>query len=104
MRWAGFSDRARRQRFAGHARRRLTRKSAAPAARAAAPTGSSNATARPVKVTYQVKRGDTLSAVAKHYGTTVASLKAWNGLNGDRLMPGSRLTVYTPREGRQRQP
>jgi membrane-bound lytic murein transglycosylase D len=51
-----------------------------------------------VKVTYEVKRGDTLSAVAKRYGTTVALLKVWNGMQSDRLMPGERLTIFVPRE------
>ncbi len=47
-----------------------------------------------VKMTYQVKRGDTLSSVARLYRTTVQSLKVWNRLSGDRLMPGSRLTIF----------
>jgi membrane-bound lytic murein transglycosylase D len=50
-----------------------------------------------VKVTYQVKRGDTLSSVARLYRTTVQSLKVWNRLAGDRLMPGSRLTIFASR-------
>ena len=57
-----------------------------------------------VKVTYEVKRGDTLSAVARRYGTTVASLKAWNGLRGDLLMPGARLTIFVPREDKRPRP
>ena len=51
-------------------------------------------------MTYEVKRGDTLSSVAARYRTTVASLKAWNGLKSDRLMPGARLTIFAPRDGR----
>ncbi len=47
------------------------------------------------RVTYRVKRGDTLSAVARLYRTTVESLKAWNGLTGDLLRPGARLTIFT---------
>jgi membrane-bound lytic murein transglycosylase D len=69
----------------------------ASATKAAVPKGPPKAPAGTVKVSHQVRRGDTLSALAKHYGTTVASLKAWNGLNGDLLMPGSRLTIYTSR-------
>jgi membrane-bound lytic murein transglycosylase D len=81
---------------------------AAPRANAAAeksgpPKGPSRAPAGTVRVTYEVKRGDTLSAVAKVYGTTVASLKAWNGLSGDLLMPGSHLTIFASREDRQHQ-
>ena len=50
-----------------------------------------------VKVTYAVKRGDTLSSLAKRFGTTVASIKSLNGLKSDLLMPGARLTILTPR-------
>jgi membrane-bound lytic murein transglycosylase D len=81
------------------------------AGRAAVPGGKPGAQkvagggpADAVKVTYEVRRGDTLSAVAKHYGTTVASLRVWNGLRSDRLMPGERLTIFVPREDRQPRP
>jgi membrane-bound lytic murein transglycosylase D len=57
-----------------------------------------------VKVTYEVKRGDTLSSVAMRYRTTVASIKALNGMKSDLLMPGARLTILTPRDGRGPQP
>jgi membrane-bound lytic murein transglycosylase D len=50
-----------------------------------------------VKLVYQVKPGDTLSSVARLFRTTVASLKVWNRLRGDRLTPGAKLTVYTAR-------
>jgi len=55
-----------------------------------------------VKLTHQVKRGDTLFSVARLYRTTVASLKAWNRLTRDYLMPGSRLTVFASRNNHQR--
>jgi membrane-bound lytic murein transglycosylase D len=53
-----------------------------------------------VKMTYEVKRGDTLTSVARLYQTTVQSLKVWNRLSGDRLMPGSRLTIFARAEYR----
>ena len=49
------------------------------------------------RITYRVKRGDTLSSIARFFRTTVASLRSWNRLQSDRLMPGDRLTVYTTR-------
>jgi len=51
----------------------------------------------PAKVIYRVKRGDTLSSIAKFFRTTVAALRSWNRLTSDRLTPGDRLTVYTNR-------
>ena len=49
----------------------------------------------PVKLVYRVKRGDTLASVARLFKTTVSALRGWNRLSTDRLMPGTRLTVYT---------
>jgi len=60
-------------------------------AAAARPEGELN------RVTYRVKRGDTLSSIARSFHTSVASLRSWNQLKSDRLMPGDRLTVYTTR-------
>jgi membrane-bound lytic murein transglycosylase D len=70
-----------------------------PAPPKSAPAGPADT----VKVTYEVKRGDTLSSVATRYRTTVASIKALNGLKSDLLMPGARLTIVTPRNSRRPQ-
>jgi N-acetylmuramoyl-L-alanine amidase len=42
---------------------------------------------------YQVKKGDTLSKIAKQYHTTVASLKSLNGLKTDMIRIGAKLKV-----------
>jgi D-alanyl-D-alanine endopeptidase (penicillin-binding protein 7) len=47
------------------------------------------------KATHTVRRGETLYSIARRYGTSVASLKAWNGLQGNSIRVGRRLTVYT---------
>ena len=47
------------------------------------------------KATHTVRRGETLYSIARRYGTSVASLKAWNGLVGNSIQAGKRLTVYT---------
>jgi membrane-bound lytic murein transglycosylase D len=49
------------------------------------------------KLTYRVKRGDTLSSIARLYRTTVASLKTWNRLRSNAIQIGQRLTIYTER-------
>ena len=46
--------------------------------------------------TYQVKRGDTLSAIARKTGTTIAQLKNWNKLRSTNLQVGTRLYVQRP--------
>lgn len=48
-----------------------------------------------VKVSYQVRKGDTLWSIARVYQTTVATIKTWNPwIPTDRLAAGQRLTVY----------
>jgi membrane-bound lytic murein transglycosylase D len=49
-----------------------------------------------VKVTYRVKRGDTLASIARLFKTTVAALQTWNRMAGaTRILAGQRLTIYT---------
>jgi len=47
--------------------------------------------------TYQVRRGDTLSAIARKTGTTIAQLKNWNNLRSTNLKIGTRLLIESPR-------
>jgi membrane-bound lytic murein transglycosylase D len=47
-----------------------------------------------VKVVYQVRRGDTLSSIARVFRTTVAALKSWNRLPNSRISVGDRLTIF----------
>ncbi|MEC2222889.1 MULTISPECIES: GH25 family lysozyme [Heyndrickxia] len=48
-------------------------------------------------VTYKVKSGDTLSGIAKKYGTTVAKLKRLNGIkNANRIYIGQKIKVSGP--------
>jgi len=49
----------------------------------------------PSSVSYRVKRGDTLSSIARVHRTTVASLKAWNRLRTTTILVGQRLTIFT---------
>ena len=58
-------------------------------------TGGAEASNR-IKTFYQVRRGDTLSSIARLFQTTVASIKGWNPRLGGNanLMAGQKLTVY----------
>ncbi len=42
---------------------------------------------------YTVRRGDTLSDIAKNHGMTVSALKALNNKSNSRIMPGDKLVV-----------
>jgi membrane-bound lytic murein transglycosylase D len=49
------------------------------------------------KLIYRVKRGDTLSSIARLFKTTVASLRTWNRIRGNGIKVGDRLTIFTNR-------
>jgi membrane-bound lytic murein transglycosylase D len=54
--------------------------------------------AEPQRIVHRVKRGDTLSSIARSYNTTIASLKAWNlTIRGNRINVGDRLTIFANR-------
>lgn len=45
-------------------------------------------------VRYRVQRGDTLAGIADRFDVTVAQLKRWNRISGDRAPRGTRLRIY----------
>jgi membrane-bound lytic murein transglycosylase D len=47
--------------------------------------------------TYKVRAGDTLSAIARRTGTTIAQLKNWNKLRTTNLRIGTQLLIQSPR-------
>jgi membrane-bound lytic murein transglycosylase D len=53
-----------------------------------APVRASNA-----PITYRVKRGDTLSSIARLFDTTVERIKSLNRLSGSMIRPGTKLTI-----------
>ncbi len=47
------------------------------------------------RTTYTVKRGDTLSQIARRFSVSVSQLLSWNSLSsGHTIMPGQRLVMY----------
>jgi membrane-bound lytic murein transglycosylase D len=50
------------------------------------------------RVVYRVKRGDTLSSIARAFETTVAAIKRSNRLLSNRIAIGDRLTINSPRQ------
>ena len=60
-------------------------------------------------VRYRVRRGDTLESVAGQFDVSVAELKKWNGLRGNKVSRGVTLKVYpggmpASRSGRNARP
>lgn len=43
---------------------------------------------------HKVKRGETLSSIARKYGTNIVSIKNWNNLRSDNIREGQALKIY----------
>ena len=48
---------------------------------------------KPTVRTHTVKKGETLSSIAKKYGCTVNDLKKWNGLKSNTVIVGKKLKI-----------
>ncbi len=46
-------------------------------------------------VSYTVRKGDTLEAIAASFGVSVRDLKKWNAIRGSRIIVGQELLIYT---------
>ncbi|WP_310571642.1 transglycosylase SLT domain-containing protein [Gemmatimonas sp.] len=55
--------------------------------------GGTSSTTLTSRVIHVVKRGESLGAIAKRYGTTVTRLKSLNGIKGSRVIAGQTLRV-----------
>jgi membrane-bound lytic murein transglycosylase D len=64
---------------------------------AVVPAAPSSSGSDRVKLTYRVKKGDTLNSIARAFGTSVVSIQNWNRISGSRIDAGDRLTIYTAR-------
>lgn len=70
---------------------RSGRTTSSSSSRKTASSGSKKATGRSTK--HLIRKGDTLSGIARKYGTTVAKIKAANGLKSDLIREGRTLTI-----------
>ena len=66
---------------------------------AAAARRSDDDEPQPQRIVHRVKRGDTLSSIAKLYNTSIAMLKTWNSriIRGNQINVGDRLTIFATR-------
>lgn len=46
------------------------------------------------KITYKVRRGDTLYSIAKRFGVTTGAIQTWNNMRSSRIYPGDRLRLF----------
>lgn len=49
------------------------------------------------RVRHKVRRGEVLGTIAEQYGVSVSSIRNWNGLRGNTIRVGQRLTIYPRR-------
>jgi len=57
-------------------------------------SSSGSSSAGDTRVTHRVRSGETLSAIARRYGVTVAQIASWNGISANRVLRvGQRLTI-----------
>ena len=76
-----------------------------PAATAAGTTANASTVAtraddrddEPTRLVYRVRKGDTLSGIARRHGVSVENLRAWNRLRGSAIGVGDRLQIQTAR-------
>ncbi len=47
------------------------------------------------RVVYRVRRGDTLTTIARRFGVRVAEIRQWNNRSHDRIIAGESLEIYT---------
>jgi membrane-bound lytic murein transglycosylase D len=73
------------------ARDNIDARPTSPSIKRAADTSS----AEESRIVYRVKRGDTLSSIARAFDCTVEALKTWNRLRGNHIAPGDRLMIQT---------
>ena len=58
-----------------------------------ASTSQASAPKAAAATTHTIKRGETLSVIARKYGVTVAALKSANGLKNDKINAGQKLKI-----------
>lgn len=46
------------------------------------------------RIKHVVQRGEVLGTIAERYGVSVSSIRQWNGLSGNTIRVGQRLTIY----------
>jgi LysM repeat protein len=50
---------------------------------------------KPRKITYRVRRGDSLSRISQRFKVTISQLRKWNDIKAKQyLQPGQELTLY----------
>ncbi|MFU8861088.1 MAG: LysM peptidoglycan-binding domain-containing protein [Cyclonatronaceae bacterium] len=76
-------------------RARQARTITASAGSSSQPSASTPAPANSARLSYTVKRGDTIGHIAEWYDTQAWQIRSWNNI-GNLIRAGQRLTIYVP--------
>jgi membrane-bound lytic murein transglycosylase D len=76
-------------------RARQARTITASAGSSVQPSASTPAPANTARLSYTVKRGDTIGHIAEWYDTQAWQIRSWNNI-GNLIRAGQRLTIYVP--------
>ena len=49
------------------------------------------------RIRHKVRRGEVLGTIGEKYGVSARSIRNWNGLRGNTIRVGQRLTIYPRR-------
>ena len=60
-------------------------------------TAAAEEIATPRKITYTVRRGDSLARISQRFRVTIQQVRKWNDIKKtQRIQPGQELTLYVP--------
>lgn len=71
----------------------VDRKSAANKRRSGSPKSTKHKADRARALSYVVRRGDTFHSISRQFNVSLTDLRKWNGLRGETLKAGQRITV-----------
>ena len=52
------------------------------------------------RVIHTVRKGETLSSIARRYNTSVDNIRRWNGIRGNTIRVGQKLSIYGKSSGK----
>jgi membrane-bound lytic murein transglycosylase D len=52
-------------------------------------------------VYHTIRRGENLGSISSRYGVTIASIRDWNNISGNKILAGKKLKIYTDKSYNQ---
>ena len=51
------------------------------------------------RIIHKVRKGETLSHISMKYGVSVSNIRRWNGIKGNKIRAGQKITIYSNNRG-----